>query len=423
MAGTPLEDHQSWARRHLVLILFLVLGIAATIRTIDRPLAHTVFPVFAGAALHWWDDLPLYDHYPDRTDGFRCSPTYAIAMSPFALLGWTAGGIAWCWVSLAVYLFAVRRLKDEVLPVAWPAAATTAFLVLCLVGGARAIWNGQANPLVIALLLLAGVAVARQWWWLAAVLLAGPIFMKVSPVAVALLFCAVWPRQLIGRLIVVMVAGLALPFLTRPPDVVFSQYDAWFSHLIDSRGERWPGLRDGWTVYLVFERLVGGSDRDLYMTPIDAPIYRAVQLAAAGAALAWCLWLRWRGAATRWLIAGALGSGIAWLMVFGPATEFSTYVLIAPFIAWAAVDAWVRRQGMVTAGLAFTFILVLPWSPIATPLEPVFPPIMTVLPLGAMWFALWLVGAASRRDQCVGVETLPIAVPRRIIKGQARRAA
>lgn len=423
MAGTPLEVRGNWVSRHFVLILFFALGIAASIRTLDRPLAHTVFPVFAGAALHWWDDLPLYDHYPDRSDGFRCSPTYAIAMTPFGLLGWTAGGIAWVWFSLALFLFAVRQLRDEVLPVDWPAGEATAFLVLSLIGAARAIWNGQANPLVIALLLQAGVAVARQRWWLAAVLLAGPVFMKVSPLAVALLFCAVWPRQLLGRFVIVMLAGLELPFLTRPPEIVFDQYFAWFDHLLGSRDERWPGLRDGWTVYLVGERLWFGGNRDLQMTPIEAPAYRVVQLAAAGAALAWCLWLRWRGAATRWLVSGALGSGVAWLMVFGPATELSTYVLIAPFVAWAAVEAWVQRQGMVTAGLAFTFILVLPWSPIAAPLEPVFPPIMTVLPLGACWFALWLVGAARRREAAADAEPLPIGRPRRIIEQHESQAA
>ena len=49
--------------------------------------------------------------------------------------------------------------------------------------------------------------------------------------------------------------------------------------MINAGGPDWVMLRDGWTVWLVLERLLAGGDRDLCMTAIDTPVYRAVQLA------------------------------------------------------------------------------------------------------------------------------------------------
>ena len=106
---------------------------------------------------------------------------FAVAMTPFALLGNCAGGIVWCWLNIGVYLWGLRRLVRDVLPCTWTPIQDAAFLALALPGALYSIWNGQSNPLVIGLLMLAASACARRRWWVAGLLLTGPVFLKLRP--------------------------------------------------------------------------------------------------------------------------------------------------------------------------------------------------------------------------------------------------
>src|SRR5436190_18443057 len=85
----------------LVLALWLAAGAAVTARTLLRPEQHTVFPVLAASAAHWWNDQPLYADYRPL-DYFRYPPAFAVAVSPLAALAPRAGGVLRSWLSLAV---------------------------------------------------------------------------------------------------------------------------------------------------------------------------------------------------------------------------------------------------------------------------------------------------------------------------------
>ncbi|HEV3460358.1 MAG TPA: glycosyltransferase family 39 protein, partial [Thermoanaerobaculia bacterium] len=125
------------------------------------------------------------------------------------------------------------------------------------------------------LLLLAAAALARQQWWRAALWLALPVLVKVTPLAVALLFCALWPRRLTARFVLLLGLGLLVPFLTKSPDAVLGHYAEWAQHLTRSADERWLGFRDGWTVWVVCRHFIFGEAGELPLRgAIDAPWYR-----------------------------------------------------------------------------------------------------------------------------------------------------
>jgi hypothetical protein len=220
------------------------------VRTLVNPEKHTVFPIFAASAEHWWHDQSLYERYDDLDDYFRYPPVFAVCVTPFSRLGHTLGGILWTWLSLAVYAAGLWRFARDVVPSAWSPARTAVFLALGALGALRGLWNSQSNALVISLLLLATSALVRRRWWGAAFLLAGSVWIKLTPLAPALLLCALWPRPLLGRFALALVPGLLLPFLTRPPEVVADHYREWATHLVSSSQERWPGFRDAWTAWL-----------------------------------------------------------------------------------------------------------------------------------------------------------------------------
>lgn len=414
----------AWVRfrsdpQRLALGLWLALGVVLTVRMLLEPKRHSVFPIFAKAAAHWRQDKTLYNPYPPL-DMFRYPPVFAVAATPLAACGLRLGGVLWTWLNLAVLLAGLCAFARDVAPGRWAPVRRAAFLALSALGAARGLWNGQSNALAVGLLLLAASAVvratatrepdnasrARRRWWRAALLLAAAVCLKLTPLAPALLLCALWPGRLGWRVAMGVAGGLLVPFLMRPTAIVLDQYTDWLIHLMTSGQDRWQGFRDGWTVWLTLRHLADGLPGRLAICrPIDAPAYRFVQLGTALAALAWCLWLRHdsarKGRSDAWVVHVTLCIGIAWLMLFGPAVEHATYVFLAPALAWAVVhrDDWQRGRYLVIASAAL--VLVLGWGALARAVIRLTPGagslILAVLPLGTALFAAWLWGYSLLR--------------------------
>src|SRR5262249_12480835 len=156
-------------------------------------------------------------------------------------------------------------------------------------------WNSQSNPLIVGLLLLAVSALVRERWGLAAVLLATTVVLKFTPLPLALLFCALWPRRLAGRFLLAVTLGFLVPFLTRPAASVCAQYRGWMDHLVTIAGERWPGFRDGWTVWVVTRHVLeGGTGLPDLLQPIEGAWYRGLQVLGGLAVLAGIVCFRHR---------------------------------------------------------------------------------------------------------------------------------
>jgi hypothetical protein len=397
----------------LVLGLWLILAVAVGVRTLVRPAEHTVFPIFAASAEHWWGNQSLYDLYPPL-DHFRYPPVFAVLVTPFQMLGLTVGGILWTWFNMAVYVVGLSYFVRDVIPSTWTQRRTALFLSLAALGALRGLWNAQSNALTVGLLLLGAAALVRAAdmrspsgssvekgaWWLAAFPLGLAVCMKLTPLAPILLFCVLWPHPLTGRLLAAMTLIFLVPFLTRPPAVVVEHYRDWFDHLLQSGNGRWLGFRDGWTVWLVLRHLFGSESGPLALRePMDSVWYRLVQLATAAATLGWCLWQERRARrlelGTRWLVFVTLSMGLAWLMLFGPAVEHATYVFLTAPLAWALLErrTWPHGQGLILA--SFALIMVLGWGAMTRLLSPEWPILLTALPAGTALYAIWLIGYAQ----------------------------
>src|SRR5262245_32576442 len=97
---------------------WVIFALAVGVRNYLKPYSHTVYPVFAEGARHWWAGQALYE-CREGIDLFRYSPSFALAMTPFALLDDRFGSILWSWVSLLIYFLGLRRLTRELLPGGW----------------------------------------------------------------------------------------------------------------------------------------------------------------------------------------------------------------------------------------------------------------------------------------------------------------
>jgi dolichol-phosphate mannosyltransferase len=311
-------------------VLLIVCG-----RVLLAPRANGVYLIFANAGLSWREGEPLYPGVarPGVPDQFRYSPPIAALFAPFSLLPDPLGGCLWRFLNAAVYVAAFAWWRRAAAPggdrLSPRALAALWWLLLPLSVGS--LNSGQSNPLVTGLLLAAVAGVARQRWNLAAACITVAFLFKGYPLAVGLLLAAVYPRQFGPRLALALLAGLALPFVLQRPDYVAQMYRGWAAALgADDRtdGPLSHSYRDLWLLI----RLSG--------LPVSRGFYFGVQLAAAAGAAALCIAGRATGWPQRQLLTALLSLGICWMLLCGPATESNTYILLAPVLAWAVVEAW-----------------------------------------------------------------------------------
>ena len=220
--------------------------------------------------------------------------------------------------------------------------------------------NGQANVLLMGLLMAAGAAAMRERWNMTAIVLACACLLKIYPLAVAILMILIFPRQLGWRFALALAVGLALPFGLQHPHYVLEQYGNWFQLLLTDDRRDFP-LTQGYRDFYLLTRFVGA--------PMSPRFYMALQLMAAALIAGVCL----LGRLAKWpqdhLIQTTLALGCCWMVVFGPSTESSTFILVAPALAWALVDSfamdrpkWSRALLMGVMGM-FLLTFITTWFP------------------------------------------------------------
>lgn len=320
-----------------------------------------VYPIFAAAGRAWPAGQGLY-RLVDHLDYYRYSPLVAVMLVPFSLLPDWLGGIVWRLVNAGVYLAALAWWSRAVLPRLLSRSQHALLLLLVAPLSIGNLHTGQCNTLVLGLLLAATAAVAGGRWSLASACVAVACLFKVYPLAVLLLLAAVYPRQFAARAFAALAVGCAVPFLLQSPAYVAAQYVAWWHHL------------------LAYDRRILSTEfwyRDLRLlcqvcgVPLSDRAYVAVQLlTGAGIALV-CLAARRAGWTQRGLLTLLLALGCCWMTLFGSATESATYVLLAPALAWAVLEAWLAdRPRWVLAALFSSYGLFVAcqmasWFPVA----------------------------------------------------------
>ena len=355
---------------------------------------QTVYPTFARAGADWRAARDLYQHTEAL---FRYSPLVAAFFVPFSQLPNWLGEVLWRLLNVGVYLAAMLWWAQTSLPTLLSRAQMAALLLLALPLSIGSINNGQSNPLVIGLLLAAIAAAQNKRWNLTALAVALATYFKLYPLAVGLLLVVVYPRQLGWRLLMFLVAGAGLPFLLQDPSYVAGQYASWCHYLLGDMRIDVP---------------LAGANRDLRLLfrlweiPVSLHAYTAIQLVMASAIALHCVAARRAGWSERHLLASLLAWGCCWMLLLGPATESCTYILLAPSLAWAIVDAWAARKPLAArcfltaaAGL-FAIALIANWFPFAKAIHALGPQ-----PLGVLCFMGYLAITELPRLRKAGLES------------------
>jgi len=335
------DSRTRWEKAALVIWSALLLLVC--VRVSVWPASRTVYPIFSASGRFWWTGAELYEpHRPtDVQDGFRYSPTCAILFIPFAFFPDAIGGVLWRLFSAAAFLGGLAWFARCLLP-SISAKQFAGLLLLVIPLSMQSINNGQANIIVIACMLAAVAAVNEERWNLVSVFIALAFVCKLYPLALGMILVVLYPRQLAWRIPAACLASLLLPFLCQHPTYVVDQYEKWIA-LLRSEDRADIDLkhmyRDAWLVI------------HLYGLPISRKVYLILQI-AGGAAVALISWQRQRAGWPRApLLTSTLALATAWMMLLGPATESSSFALLAPSLAWSIVAALESKDAGTRRGL------------------------------------------------------------------------
>ena len=161
------------------------------------------FAVFRASFRHLAAGQDLYADYPfEYADEFKYSPTFALLFAPFSLMPVLVALLLWNLLNVLLLFFAVRRLL--------PGRDGTAALALVYLEVVRTTQRAQANALVAALMVLAYLALEQRRQLAAVVAIAIGTFVKIFPIA-----------------------GALLPLLVTSPSGLAAQYASW--HAIEGR--------------------------------------------------------------------------------------------------------------------------------------------------------------------------------------------
>ena len=124
------------------------------------------------------------------------------------------------------------------------------------------------------------------------------------------------------------------PFLFQSPTYAYSQYVEWLGTL--KSGDRSmlileAAYRDFWLIIRYFN------------LPISHEFYRGIQVLTALGVSAVVLGARFKEVGANKLSLLIVGLGFGWLTLFGPSTESSTYVILAPAFAYAILEVFRAR--------------------------------------------------------------------------------
>ncbi len=342
--------------------LWLTVVLLICLRVVISPHRQSVYAAdYLPAGLHWLHGQEIYSF----RHNFIYSPLVAAAFAPLAVLPEGLSGVLWRLLCIAALICATRSwlrsgmsgIGDVPAPESGSPVTVTVFLLLLplAVGNVNL---GQMNIVVLAATAGSILAVQRRHWNTAALLLAAMGFMKIYPFAIGLLLALLYPRQLSWRLGLAVILLFFVSLGLQHPGYALGEYRQWFGVL--GRDDRMDvDLYASWRDFGYLVRACG--------IPLSNLVYRLME-AAAGGLLACFLFLgqrRWAWSETR-LLGGVFSLGCVWMLLFGPATEHATYIVLSLPVCAALAAAWARaprlgraRGAGLFGALALSYVLLL----------------------------------------------------------------
>ncbi len=379
LALLRLDAANRW--RTLAIIAWLTVCLVIVGIFIAKPDKVTGFAPYLRGADRWLEGVDLYSYKPNK--GFVYSPLAAVFFSPFTSVPPAVANVIWRLLSIACLLgglWSVLRLGPfDRIPTRFHGIVFLLILPLSLSN----IDSGQANPMVIGLLMAGIAAACTGRWTLAALAVAGAVHWKIYPLVAGLLLCVVAPKAFSWRFFLALALMAALPFLFQKPAYVAEQYREWVATRLADNRLNYDLAIAPLDLWFLLVRVLG--------LPLTESAYTLLRAASGAAIASFCL----VGALRRWpaerLLGGLFAFVCAWMVLLGPASEWLTYLLLAPAAALAVVDVLTRPTDRFTRLAALTAYGILLLAVLRVGFVPrlQMPLLLALQPLGALAYVAY----------------------------------
>ena len=294
-----------------------------------KPERVTGFAPYLRGAHNWLEGDALYSFKPNK--GFVYSPLIAVFFTSLTFVSVAVANILWRLLSAGILLGGIWSILKFGPFRDGPKHLRGLVFLLILPVAAGNLDSGQANPIVIGLLMIGVAAAFTGRWTVAAVAVAGAFYWKIYPLALGMLLVLVAPGKFGWRLALALVVMALLPFLFQNPDYVTRQYQQWFeTRLVDNR-LAYPipiAPLDLWFLLVRIGHL-----------PLAETGYQILRLAGGAAIAVFCLYGRWKSWPKERLLGGLFSLACVWMVLLGPASESLTYLILVPAAAIAVVES------------------------------------------------------------------------------------
>jgi alpha-1,2-mannosyltransferase len=294
------------------------------IRIACSPARTAGFRTYDLAGLHWIRGEYLYGDWR----GFVYGPLAAALFSPLALVPPGVGHALWVTINFAALLGGTGSILHLYPHLNRKIYGIPFLFLLPLALGNLDI--GQANPLIIGLLMLALGAAHRERWNAAALCVAFATYFKIYPIAFGLLIVLIAPRQFGWRLPLSLILLGGMPFLLQHWGYVVSQYQGWIVTRLTDNRQNYPlksAPLDLWFLLVRLGRL-----------NISGWLYTAIQALGGISIAVYCATGNRRGWPRARVLVGMFSLVCIWMTLCGPATESQTYLLLGPAVVLAMVE-------------------------------------------------------------------------------------
>ena len=285
--------------------------------------------MFAKASHEWIAGRDIYTN-PIPSDPYRYSPLIAALLAPLSVLPDTLAAILWRLIGTGAYLLALYWWTQRGTPKPMNRESQWWMLLLVFPMSIESVSNGQSNELILALLLVCVTAAALDRWYLTAICAALAASFKIFPLSIGLLIAAAYPLETFPALAIALVGVALVPFGLQNPAYVLRQYQTWLPLLRINPATHYPFDIDGRDLRYLLK---------CWSIHLSPNVYLAAQIGSAIGIAGWCVKARLSGLQNRVLLLYLFAFGSIWMVLLGPASEQSTYILLAPSLAYFLIES------------------------------------------------------------------------------------
>lgn len=341
---------QILTNRRVLAGLWLIVGLASALAKlrIDR---HNNFDIFRYVFYHTWQETSLY---AEATDGGywdinHYGPFFSLIIAPFAVIPVQLGLIIWC-TSLAVFLFwAVSRFcsagGSNPLSTARQSKTLPFIIWFCAHELLTALFMQQFNVAIAGIILLSYYFMEKERDEYATLFIViGALVKLYGIVGLAFFFFSRHKVRYVLSFAAWSILLFALPMLISSPEYQISQYQEWFTCLVEKNGENGDSIAQNISVLGMAHRISGLQFSDLW-----------ILLPALG--IFGLPYLRFKQYASESFRQMILASVLMFVCLFSTGTESSGYIIALTGVAiWYCCVPW-QRSNWDVALIIFAFIL------------------------------------------------------------------